>query len=513
VKAAVDSWREASFWGALAVLTVAAGVARAQGLAPHTLWYDDLFVAAITRLPFWEALSVPAPVPPGFISANWVLSRVIPGKELALQMMPFVASLLTIGAMGLAARWLVRSRAIGVLAAGLTVLNAGLVHYSVFVKQYTSEFLLVTLLLAVFARWAWTDRAKRTRALLAVAVLACLIGAGTIVVATIVVNIALAWHARWQRDHGQRYVLTLGLLAAFNIAVFLYYLAVLRAQATAPLYEYWARFYVPHASLSAALHHIDAVSLGALRGAFPDQLIWLAWLAPLGLAALLWNRRLRPIGVALTAVAAAMIVLSALRLYPLGGSRTDIFLYPLGILAAAAGIDAISRRLPRGAELRVVCAALVLVFALANVSGQPYFDLDLSNMVRTLDRRARPAHGIVVYPKASTLTAFYSSMPSRYLTSGARGLVFEFDRDRTLSLSPVDSQTGQRQLYDFLEAQRYPRIWLIATRVGQNYPLESLIEMIRADGYRIQREWRSRIKTSLILFEAEDLQDPTIATR
>ena len=195
----LPSWSvEAAFWATLTLLTAAAGMARSRGLAPHTLWYDDLWVAALTRLPFWEATTTPTPVPPAFVAGSWILTRIVAGKELALQVIPFSASLLAIIVTGLLVRSATRSRAIGVLAAALAVFNPAMTHYAIFVKQYTSEYLFVALLLALVAREAQRDSEGVSWTLVICAAFACMVGFGTIVVAAVVVNVVFAdsvWRA------------------------------------------------------------------------------------------------------------------------------------------------------------------------------------------------------------------------------------------------------------------------------------------------------------------------------
>ena len=121
-----------------------------------------------------------------------------------------------------------------------------------------------------------------------------------------------------------------------------------------------------------------------------------------------------------------------------------------------------------------------------------------------MDRRARPAHGIVVYPSANSLTAFYTTMPIRLSASDGAAPFFAFGRLRTVPLSTTGPLVAHRQLVAFLAQEDYPRIWFIATRVTEAYPLEPLIEVIRARGYRVRKQWNSRIKTQLILFEREN---------
>jgi len=493
-------YSEAAFWVVIALLTAAAGLARSQGLAPHTLWHDDVWVGAITRLPFWQAVTTPFQAPQGFLAGSWILSRLVGGKELALQVIPFSASLFAILTTGLLGRWATGSRAIGVLAVALAVLNPRMTHYAVFVKQYTSEYLLVALLLALAVRETRRERDGVPWTLMIVAVLACLVGFATVVVAVVVTSAVLV--ARAWRDRGRRRsaAALLGPVVGFNLAVLAYYGLVLAPRSNSGLERYWGRYFIPLDSVGAAMRHIEGVSLDALRGAFPDQLRWCIWLVPIGIAWMMWRRRSRALGLAVTGIMAALVGLNLLGKYPLGGGRTDVFLFPVVILAAVVGAHALSRSLPGARAVRIAAAVIVAGFTVLNAPGEPYFDLDLKDFVGTMDRRAKAAHGIVVYPAANTLMAFYTKAPVRLAPSTDNLPFFDFQRPRTLSLSK-DSAVGRRQLADFLRQASYPKIWFFATRERGENEIEPLTEMIRSRGYEVSRRWDSRIRTQLILFE------------
>ena len=51
----------------IGLVTVWTGYVRAAGLDPHSLWYDDLWVASVVKLDsLFEAVSLPVPAPPAF---------------------------------------------------------------------------------------------------------------------------------------------------------------------------------------------------------------------------------------------------------------------------------------------------------------------------------------------------------------------------------------------------------------------------------------------------------------
>ena len=133
-------------------MTIWTGYIRSAGLNPHSLWYDDLWVAAVVKLDsLFEAVSLQVPAPPAFIGALWFLRRLVPDPELSLQLVPFCASLAVIPLLAVVVATISKSRSLGVVAGSLMALSPNVAYYSVFVKQYTVDVLAIAglLLMAV----------------------------------------------------------------------------------------------------------------------------------------------------------------------------------------------------------------------------------------------------------------------------------------------------------------------------------------------------------------------------
>ena len=130
------------------LVTIWTGYVRSAGLDPHSLWYDDLWVAAVVKLDsLFEAVSLAVPAPPAFVGALWFSRRLIPDPELSLQLVPYCASLAVIPLLAIVVAMISGSRALGVVAGSLIALSPNVAYYSVFVKQYSVD---VTF-------WRWRD--------------------------------------------------------------------------------------------------------------------------------------------------------------------------------------------------------------------------------------------------------------------------------------------------------------------------------------------------------------------
>lgn len=109
---------------AVSLVTIWTGYVRSVGLDPHSLWYDDLWVAAVVKVDsLFEAVSLQVPAPPAFVGALWLSKRLVPDPELSLQLVPYCASLAVIPVLAIVVATISRSRALGVVAGSLMALR------------------------------------------------------------------------------------------------------------------------------------------------------------------------------------------------------------------------------------------------------------------------------------------------------------------------------------------------------------------------------------------------------
>lgn len=495
---------EIGFWVVASLFVLVAGRARSIGLDPHTLWNDDAWVAALTRIGFWEAVTAPTNAPPGFIAASWLMSATTLDPEVALQVLPFLAALASIPVVMLVAARLTNSLGLGIAAGALVVMQPALVHYSVFVKQYSLEFLGVSLTLLLAHAWLEELNSRRAAGLGVAATITATMGYGTVLAVAVLVNAAVLTAALRLRAARQSASLLPGLVlfAGFNAAMLAYYVLLLRPRAAGEPDPYWLGFFLSTASLNESLSFLRSRAFNAIGGAFPEGWNQAMWLAAVGLVWLALRRNTRWLTGAIALLAAGLLAASRLHLYPIGAGRTDIFAYPVILVLSVAGVAALTEPLGRARPLlRGVIAIIAVAWAVAGAPGKPYFDLDLSNYARTLDERAKPADGILVYPQATFLTTFYTEIPAELLEARLGVPYFRMRREGALTLAPGDFDRARIQAADFLLRGSYPRIWFFSTRLRAEYPQEPFLEMIERRGYRERRRWTSRIKTHLILYE------------
>ena len=120
---------------------------------PPSLWHDDLVYAALIRSDnFLDVVTAPIHVAPGPLVLWRGMYALIPDPEWALQLLPLVCGLAAIPLMAVVAHRLTGSAAVGMMTGAVTSLVQLLAHYSVYVRQYTVEFLVTALFLLAATR-------------------------------------------------------------------------------------------------------------------------------------------------------------------------------------------------------------------------------------------------------------------------------------------------------------------------------------------------------------------------
>ena len=405
-----ERYSRLAFVAVSSVVTIWTGYVRSAGLDPHTLWHDDVWVASLTKLTsLTTAVAVPAPVPPGFLAILWVSKRLFQDPELSLQLLPFLCSLAVIPVVGALVARVSGSYLLGIAASCLMSLNANVANYSVFVKQYTTGSLVTVLLLLLAALFFPQTKLVWFKICAAFGFAAQFLSFPSVFSSVVLVNLAL-WQAVRDRNReptvGWRIVRT---TLIFDLAFAASYFLYLGRRSSPELVDYWRGYFMPVDSIGSAWDFLARDGLGAIQGALPAAFVSATPLVLLGLIWLLSKPTTRPLGAFALLFYAAVVVASALRLYPVGGGRTDIFSYPVTFFLFTMGVHSLTRWLP----IRHVLNASFCIVLLAVVMVRPvtasYFELDLSHYVRILQVRSWDADGIVISEPGSYLAGYYSN--------------------------------------------------------------------------------------------------------
>ena len=478
-----------AFWLASgAAILWSAGV-RMPALNPQTLWSDDVAVACLAKLDSpWTALTVPAPLAPGFVALLWVARRMLGDPEVSLQALPLMFGLVGPLVTGIVVSRLTASRMLGFIAVVLALGTANLAQYSVFVKPYTLDYALTALFLLI-AVGLLVDRRHVQRPAAAAGLAALLFSIPSVFVSLALVHLALL--VPWPRPRGdlpsrwRRWRTVVG----FDVLLGVIFVFVLRSRSNPPLQAWWSSGFAPVTSLADFAGFLSTTGWTAIREALPGPAMALAPLAAVGMAALLTSPSRRWFGVFLAIVYSGAIAASALEIYPIGiGSRARVSIYSYGMTTALVivGFDALTRRLPiRG--LARAAAALASVLCVIRLPPPAYPGLDQIRLAQVLESRAAANDAIVLNTSAAYLAGYYTSWPiSAQADQSPYGFAVRIERPRTLTLprAAEEGGPGLEVLDRFLDSEKPARVFLFSTRRGTS----AAERAIQARGF--EETWR-----------------------
>lgn len=496
---------------AVAAITLRAWIARLPGWDPESLWADDLTYGAVIRSQdSWSMVTAPIHVAPGPLVIWRVLYSLFPDPEWSLQLLPFACGIAAIPIMGLVVRKLTGDGSLAVAAAALTALNPLLAHHTVFVHQFTFDFVVTALFLLAAATLCTveTDMDSKRFGWIALAGGTAIFFSVTSVFASFaIVNLGAALAARGWSEDRQRTARILLTAAAYNVAVLAGYL-FLRGRSNAMVRDYFATGFVPLDSVGAAWSSLAANGRQMLELGLPSWSgveLWnpatVSWPLPflgLGLVWLLARRSTRFFALVVACFYAAFAAASALGVYPMGTGRPDIFSFPVAIALFAAGIQVSTAALPRAGLARLTAAAALVVVAVANPLRAEYWDVDDVHLVDALESQLQPDDGLVISPSGAFLVAFYGDWPVTITPSNrhTHGTMATVAREPTLYLFRGPSQAAD--VTRFLGATRPERAWYVAFRTGDSEA--QVIGAVESQGY-IVREVRETRRGRLYLAE------------
>ncbi|HKU44804.1 MAG TPA: hypothetical protein VJR89_41885 [Polyangiales bacterium] len=473
---------------------------RLPGWNPASLWLDDEWVGIVVRrmsLPDFFHLRPPVPI--GFVVVERALSSIFLDPEWSLQIFPFVCGVALIPLLSLLALQLGASKSVAIFAAVCAATSPMSSELSVRVKQYSSDTLTVTLLL--LAGLPLLAKYSRRGALdyCLASLLAALFSFPSVFISVSIVHVAAATH--WARSRSWRALLP---VLAFDLALLALWQVMLRGQSSQAMREYWSGHYMP-LEPSAALGFLRNSGYYALKTAFPQGLAAMLWLLPLGIYDLAQRPRTRGLALVIVLLAAALICASGLRMYPLGGGRTDSFMHPVVILCVACGVNRLKTWLAQLTDHAQPLAELVPL-ALAWLLLWPGLKVGIhavyppsgdAKVIQAVERSMQPSDGLIISPHGTISVGHYGSWPLRFVPWDAYAHNFHvhIERPNTLGLSPYTDYWQHPELLEpelstFLKTD-YPRVFFIAAGWAHASDRDFTIKRIVERGYTLVQQVRS----------------------
>ena len=342
VAAADTSPHDTRWWRSdvvvLLILLIMATLLRAPGLAPPSLWLDDVWVALVSKVDDPALVLRMGVTAPGFSSLQNLVFAVLGFSELSAQLLPFAAAVAAPPTVYVVMRrW--GMSPYGSSLAGLVLVLAPIhVTFSTSAKQFSIDVLLGLVLLHLAWRASQQPSSDRVAAAAGVAVTATVISASVAPIAATVLTISFALGLAPDRRRLLMWPIAAGVLLAG-------YTVLIANWTPQVLGEFWSD------ELSTGVLDGPAAAWRVLEGFLGVRLLAVAaaaWIVA-GLARSSLLLRMLLVGPVLVAIGVSYLGV------PLGTGRTDQYLY--GPLAIAIGLplETVAR------EIWMRASAIVLV--------------------------------------------------------------------------------------------------------------------------------------------------------
>jgi len=494
-----DAKRVAYYLGVVALMLCAV-LLRLPAFAPAALWLDDQWVAVLVRdASLGDLLRLAPPVPLGFVLLQKAVGAVFGISPATLQLLPMAASILLVPVTAALALRITGNRAISFLAALFVATDPVLVTYSTRVKPFVFDALATALVAWLFVDTRRNPSPRVFLRLAVASVLSTFFSFASLISGAVLLHLGalLAARAALRSDPIPRAELwreAIVACAVFDAFAILVFGLILRTHGDAAVFAYWEKAYLPLTDFALLKNFLLSRGANVYEGIVAGLTARItAILVAVGALVLIAQRRTRSPTLGIVAVLCGLYAASALRCYPAGGGRTDLFVHPLGAVLVAAAIGSLVSFVHRSAPRAALALAVAIVVAVG-VATQPavYPIRGDREVIEHATATIAPGDAIVIYPWSSWAVALYGSWPVdlRVEPVSTNGFYAVPKRPQTLLLgetaggqSFLDSPMVAPQQVDALLGDNEPaRLHLIATATREP-ALRYIREAFEARGY------------------------------
>ena len=432
---------------------------RRHPLAPEGLWLDDAWTAIVHKADSFSEVWLVGVTGHGFAAALKGVFALFGFSEARAQALPFAAALATPPLLFLALRK-DRVRSTSAFAgAALLVVSSTHALYSTRVKQFTSDALLTTIAIAT-GLWLLRDPRSSRRWWWALGISIAITALSPLLAAPCASLLVAGWWAtRGSTDRSSRTALRS--MAIYAVATLAWFAVTVFGHTPDALQGFWRNRYVsfdgPVEVVTSAVGLLAELMEGFLG--LPSVVTLVLWLAG---SVVVWRKR-PPVAILLAGPVVLAWLAAFAQLAPLGGKRTDIYLYPA--IAAMFGYALNEIELRR--RMVAVATAIVVLLAAALAFEQPdsYPDQGVKPFVAAFEGTAPDGAGLVLEPTGSWSYLVYSDSHVDLIADDSVAMGFRAtvaDEDIHL-LGPVrgDPETDYLPIVQAAAQRHDGELWLI----------------------------------------------------
>ncbi|MGZ3696755.1 MAG: hypothetical protein ACXWPM_00935 [Bdellovibrionota bacterium] len=489
-------------WGSagILVLMILAIYYRGHGFHPQAIFSDDVGTTLAAKARSLADLSlITATFPIGFSAMTWINYHLFGNPEWSVQVYPFVCSILAIPMMAWAAFVVTEAWPMAFLAAFLTTICSHLVEFSIRVRPYAGDYLLIStgLVIAAFCERS-LRRKDSTRgafipyaAALSVGMMLFSFTSVFLTASTMNLVALFALLERKKKETNLRKIL-LSVLA-YDVGVALLAFVLLHGRYNNTLSEIWAGCFMPLHPWRATWGFLKYFSISTVPYGLPftrNKLLF--GFMSLGLITL-FVRRFRLMPLAVLGFYFGVLLASGFKMYPIAPTHHSIHIFAMGVFAFTLACDLVLRRAYTLPYSKLAIAALtiwVLRPYLGAISYPPY-QQDTGEIVQALDTDRKPGELILLYPAAIYAYAYYTHNPIHIIENPKNALKYQpaFESEHIYGIPfYADYEQNHHVMDGDLDAvlkKNANRIYYYASHIDDK-TMDYIHERLVKGGYRIE---------------------------
>lgn len=482
------------FWVAITLIAASAVYQRFHGLSPKSLWLDDVWAALLARSASVSFIfNADVPCSPCFILLLKVIVFVFGAGEAQMQILPFCVSLTMVFLFAYLLLRFTKMFSLSIIAAVFIAANPLITSYSLRVKPFILDSFIILLILLLSTRCLERKDKESLYFLSILSALAIFVSYVSLFLSVFAVGI-LHWRLLAEKNVPKKAVIVSCL--GYYVLFLVMYVFLIKGRGNPSLYVYWKEYYIPVESAKSCAEFLKNKGLMFFKGAFISKFSWLAVFIPLGIFRLIFDKEKRPIGLSIVCFYASIIAAGVLKIYPIGGGRTDIFTFPISIFAAVVGVWTFAKRFKWSGVL--LCAAVIVLFVKDSNTRAEYPNNFNKEAVQLLNKQEKSDDAIIIFPWANWAVGYYGKWKPLFVKveDSTNGFFVEPKRHNTYVLRETWGGVDFRDSSDVITSQLafmkndQKRILYLACSVFDvsKKPHEWIIENIIARGYAVEYE-------------------------
>lgn len=453
-----------NLWEIFLVIAVLISIwVRIPALNPESLWFDDVWTALITKVEnikdFWL---VNSSTPPLFGLGLFLSSKLIPDREISMQILSFFFSIVQIFLFYRLILFVEKNKFLAFLGGMILAFNEFVLVYSTRVKQYTIEsFLTIWLLFEFEKQYMKLSKDFNLLKYIGISIFSLFLGFNAVLVSGFLVNIfgLEIFISKLKEKKIKKNLFLFSQIFIFDLIIVIYYLLIMKPKANQELNNFWDTFFInTNQSFFEIVKDIVAKFNVVIGGSFPVK--WLNFIQNifsfssytfllillifmfLGIWSF-WKKKNYILSFLGIYFYLTLLILGMLRIYPLGGQRLDIFSYPISIFYFIAGLeflfDKVKIRLNLGVQ--IIAGIVVIFVSLPTIIKYCIDDWETksSSYIIYIEENLKQNEGVLVFPHGAFSLGYYSHYPIEFYKANtlATGFSLRVKKENVIVMPPV----------------------------------------------------------------------------